>query len=50
MRPTALAIPDLPDTDNPPRDLEGEQEENLRKGLDRPDIWPLLPKTKEDES
>ncbi len=33
MRPTYLLIEDLPDTENPPRDVEQEQESNMIAGI-----------------
>ncbi len=48
MRPTYLCIEDIEDAPNPPRDLEGEQEENLQAALGGV-LWAILCQ-KEDEN
>lgn len=40
-RPTYLLIEDLPDTENPPRDVEGEQEANMIAGIGLT-LWAIL--------
>jgi hypothetical protein len=50
MSPTYLYIEDLPDAPNPPRDLEGEQEERLQTALGLT-LWAWLEdKLMEDEN
>ena len=48
MKPTWTLLEDLPDTENPPRDVEGEQEANMIAGIGLT-LWAMLTEMEDEK-